>query len=522
MISSIPVFMWSCLCFFLLCIESAAQTTQSVRPNIIIFLVDDMGWQDTSVPFWNKKTSQNEYYHTPSMERLAAEGAKFTNAYAAPVCTPSRISLITGMNAARHGVTNWTSIVKDKSTDASDDIFYGVNWNINGFSPAAGIPRTVWATPLPQILKEAGYFTIHAGKAHWAPLGTPGSSPYNAGFIVNIAGHAAGHPQTYYGSENYGNLPGKTTYHAVPDLTAYYGSEVFLTEALTREAIRAMEFPIANHQPFFLHLAHYALHAPIQGDPRFLQNYLAKGLDSIEAKYASLIEGMDKSLGDIMDYLEQKNQERNTIILFMSDNGGLSISPPRGGKQHTHNLPLREGKGSLHEGGIREPMIVKWPGLVKAGTVRHQYVIIEDFFPSILEMAGLDRYKTIQITDGRSFVPFLKDAERTDTLSSLIWHYPNKWGGGQGNAINYASAIRKGEWKLIYLMKEKKLELYNLSADITEKENLASRFPQKVRELAKELTDKLQERNALMPTYQSTGNKVPWPLQLLDEPKLQD
>ena len=490
---------------------------QSTRPNIIVFLVDDMGWQDTSVPFWKEKTPLNERYHTPNMERLAREGVKFTNAYATPVCTPTRVSLLTGMNAAHHRVTNWTNIARDKSTDPADDTFAPLAWNVNGLSPVAGTPHTVVATPLAQLLKDAGYFTIHVGKAHWGAMGTPGANPTNLGFVVNVGGHAAGHPQSYYGRQYYGNLPGQITPHAVPDLEAYYGSDTFLTEALTREALKTLEYPVAQRQPFFLHLSHYALHTPIQGDDWYLAKYLQRGLDSTEARYATLIEGMDKSLGDVMDYLKAKKMDGNTIILFMSDNGGLSQTPLRGGARNTHNLPLKVGKGSVHEGGIREPMLVKWPGVVKPGTVQDQYVIVEDFFPTILDMAGVRNPKTVQRVDGQSFVPLLRNPARRDQDRILVWHYPNKWGGGVGPGvelgpgINYVSALRQGDWKLIYLMREQRLELYNLAEDIGEHTDLAEKYPEKVRELAAALGQKLKDWQALNATLKTTGQPVPWP-----------
>jgi len=480
------------------------------RPNIIVFLVDDMGWQDCSVPFWISVTDFNKRYHTPNMERLAKEGMKFTNAYATPVCTPTRISYLTGMNAAHHAVTNWTSPWKNNNTDNADEQLNAASWNINGLSPFPGIPRTINATPFPQLLKEAGYFTIHAGKAHWAPMGTPGSNPKNLGFIVNIAGHAAGHPQSYQGNENFGNIPGKTTVQAVPDLEEYFGSDSFLTEALTLEAIKAMDVPVKNKQPFFLNLAHYAIHLPFDKDQRFFQKYRNVGLSETEAKYASLIEGMDKSLGDIMDYLQEMKLSNNTIIMFMSDNGGYSLAP-RSGEPFTHNQPLKSGKGSVYEGGIREPMLVKWPGTVKPGTVTDQYVIIEDFFPTILEMAGLASSKTIQQIDGKSFAPVLRNENYTDTARSLIWHYPNKWIQQGGPGINYKSAIRQGNWKLVYDMQTGKNELYNLYDDIGEVNDLSGLYPDKTKQLASLLARQLRKWKSPMPVFKDTGKLVPMP-----------
>ena len=498
----------------LVCCIYIPVTAQQQRPNIVVFLIDDMGWMDTSVPFGDSIMPLNRQFHTPNMERLAKEGMKFTNAYATPVCTPTRISMVTGMNVVHHGVTNWTSPQKNNNSESADKDFNPTAWKVNGLSPVPGIPNTVYATTFPQLLKDAGYFTIHAGKAHWASMGTPGANPYNLGFMVNISGHAAGHPQSYLGTENYGNTPNKASVQAVPDLEEYFGTDTFLTEAITLEALKALEDPIKNHRPFYLNMAHYAVHVPLMADNRFYQKYVDAGLNIEEAKYASLIEGMDKSLGDIMDFLQQKKIDKNTIILFMSDNGGLSLAPPRGGQPHTQNLPLRAGKGSVYEGGIREPMIVKWPAFVKPASVTKQPVIIEDFFPSILEMAGIKNYKTIQQVDGKSFVSILKNPNLNRSDRFLIWHYPNNWTGTDGPGINYFSAIRLGDWKLVYSMRTKTLELYNLKADIGEQNNLAAQFPDKVKNLATLLTQQLKKADAPMPTYKETGKIVPWPDEL--------
>ena len=482
-------------------------TRAQERPNIIVFLVDDMGWQDTSLPFGPEKSELNKRYQTPNMERLAKEGMKFTNAYATPVCTPTRVSLMTGMNAAHHRITNWTHIQKNTPTDMEDEFFGQAAWNYNGFSPQKAIPNTIHATALPQILKDNGYFTIHVGKAHWAPMGTPGSNPHNLGFMVNVAGNAIGHPQSFKGEENYGNMPGKSTFHAVQDLSEYYGTETYLTEALTLEALKAIEAPIRNNQPFFLNLAHYAVHIPLQEDARFYKKYLDAGLSEEEAKYASMIEGMDKSLGDVMDYLTRQKVDQNTVVIFITDNGGLSLVPPRGGEPHTHNLPLRAGKGSVYEGGIRVPMIVKWPKVVRPGGVAEQYVIVEDFFPTILEMAGVKSSKTVQAVDGKSFLRIMKDPGYRDESRTLIWHFPNKW-QPDGPGINYKSAIRKGDWKLIHHMRGNKLELFNLKDDLGEQKDLASQNPSKVKELSRVLSSQLQKWNAPMPVIKSTGERV--------------
>ena len=488
------------------------QNKGPAKPNIIVFLLDDMGWQDTSVPFWNKVTALNKKYHTPNMERLAREGMKFTNAYAMPICTPTRVSLITGVNAAHHRVTHWTSPNQNTNTDFADTTLNFVNWNINGFSPAPGVPNTFHGTPLPAILRDNGYYTVHAGKAHFGSKGTPGSNPLNVGFQVNIAGNEIGHPASYLGKNNYDRaINGKPNRNAVPGLEAYHGTDVFLTDAITTEALKALEKPIFEKNPFFLYLAHYAVHVPLDPDKRYIDKYLKTGLDSTEAKYAALIEGMDKSLGDVLKFLDNKNIANNTVVIFMSDNGGLSTKPARGGEAWTHNLPLKAGKGSVYEGGIREPMLVRWPGTVKPQTKAEQYVIIEDFFPTILDLAGVKNPKLVQQTDGRSFVPILKNSSFKDAERGLVWHHPNRWIAAEGPNIHFASAFRKGDWKLIYDYRKAKLELYNLKTDIGEQNDLAASNPDKTKELAGLLTNQLKKWDAQLPVFKKTGKQVAWP-----------
>lgn len=252
-------------------------------------------------------------------------------------------------------------------------------------------------------------------------------------------------------------------------------------------------------------MAHYAVHTPIQPDPRFFKKYLLEGLDSAQAKYASLVEGVDKSLGDIMQYLTEKKVANNTIIIFMSDNGGLSLSPTRGKIAHVQNLPLRAGKGSVYEGGIRIPMIIKWPGVSKANTVSNQYIIAEDLYPSILAMAKLTNQSTIQTIDGKSFLPYIKQTNLLDSSRFLVWHYPNKWIDQDGPGINYKSAIRKGAFKLVYDLRTGNKELYNLNNDMGEHFNIALNYPAKTKELIQLLKKYLVDNHAPMPIDKKTG-----------------
>lgn len=490
-------------------------SAQASKPNIVLFLVDDMGWQDTSEPFHSEVTGFNQRFCTPNMELLADSGMKFTQAYACAVCSPTRVSLMTGMNAARHRVTNWT-LNKNAAKDAGSSLLKFPDWNVNGLSPVAGIERTVYAKALPKFLQEAGYRTIFAGKAHFGAYDTPGENPLNIGFDVNIAGHAAGGPGSYLGTDNFGNKkPGEYTKPwGVPGLEKYHGKDIFLSEAITLEANEAINKSVAMGKPFFLDMSHYAVHVPFKPDNRFYQKYRDAGVDHTESMYAALVEGMDKSLGDIMANLKRLGIEDDTIILFMSDNGGLSYGArgktPGGTGAHTHNKPLSSGKGSAHEGGVRVPMIVYWPGVTTPGSVCDDYVMIEDFFPTILEMAGVTQYSQIGgVIDGVSFVPLLK-GKSGNSDRCIFWHFPNNW-GPSGPGIGTYSAIRKGDWKLIYYHPTGKYELFNLAEDIGETTNRFSTEKTVARDLAAELRQFLIDSDAQMPTFKATGQPVPLP-----------
>lgn len=470
------------------------------KPNILFFLVDDMGWQEISVPFHSEVTALNRRYHTPNMERLAAEGMKFTQAYASAVCSPSRISALSGMNAARHRVTNWT-LRKNQSPDKPSKFVTPPPWNLNGITTGPGVERTTQLTPLPSLLRTAGYRTIHVGKAHFGAKDTPGEDPLTLGFDVNIAGHCAGGPGSYWGTKNFSaawrTKPPDRIWD-VPGLDAYHGKDIFLTEALTLEAIKAVEKSVAERKPFYLYMSHYAIHAPWEKDDRFYQKYADSGLNPAEATLASMIEGMDKSLGDLMGALDRLGVADNTIILFMSDNGSPTGCPA--------NLPLRGHKLAPYEGGMREPMIVKWPGVAKPASVCREPLLIEDYFPTILEMAGADwRGKTAQTVDGVSFTPLLKGNGKSPADRALVWHYPHN------NGQTPFSAVRQGPWKLIYHHADRRTELFNIDTDLSEKENLAERQPAKTRELAELLTNRLRSMSAQMPVDRKTGKPIPLP-----------
>lgn len=497
---------------------------ESGRPNIILFMVDDMGWQDTSLPFGPEPTPLNARYRTPNMERLAGMGMKFTQAYACAISSPSRCSLMTGMNQARHRVTNWTKD-RDRMTDDPLDDMTVPDWNYNGIQPVDGIDNSVAVTPLPAILRDNGYHTVHVGKAHFGAFGTPSADPLNMGFDVNIGGTAAGGPAAggYLGINRFGHDRdgNPVSSYACPDLEAYWDKDVFLTEALTREAIASIDSLCGSGRPFYLYMSHYAVHVPFCADDRFIDNY--SSLDGTEREYAALIEGMDKSLGDIIDYLEDTGQIDNTIIIFMSDNGGLDfysrgLLPDEAGDRH--NYPLRSGKGSVYEGGVREPMIVYWKGVAQPGSTSGEYVIIEDFFPSILEMAGISDYRTLQTVDGVSFVPLIKGTGNPAANRALYWNTPNNWTNMIGEkrkrelGIGPTAAVRKGDYKLIYWYKDGVKELYDIRNDIGETNDIASRHPDIVGELSAELGAFLRSVGAQRPCAKSDSEEcapLAWP-----------
>lgn len=538
------------------------------KPNIIFFLVDDYGWPESSVAYGEEVYPRNLQFHTPNMERLAEKGVILTQAYACPVSTPTRTSLMSGMNAAHSHITNWTSMARNEPSDAvggkngaavyeelDTDVFRRPEWNINGLCPE-GFPAPAdvqVATPVVRLLRDAGYYTIHVGKAHWASAGTPGSSPYNWGFTVNIAGTNAGLPKSYLGTDNFGNTPELWNMSAVQNMTEYYGDDIFLTEALTREALKTLEYPIAHKQPFYLYLAHYATHTPIQKDKRFFQEYKDMGLDNGQAKFSSMVAGVDKSLGDLMDFLEEKGIADNTVILFMADNGGNADVKSKGGVPHTQCAPLREGKGSCYQGGIRVPMMVFIPGKTAPGTRINTPVLPEDLFPTLLDLGGVKRYKTVQPIDGQSIVPlvtkgshYAANAARRGEISSqkeanrlvipasvsgidpdrpVLFHYPHQWKVDYKEEIDFLSTVIAGDWKLVYVMMNTvpgkhvadgvPFELYNIRKDIGEKHNVAAQHPEKVAELARLLGARLRGWNASMPVVRATGQPVPYPDELL-------
>ncbi|MFT5853342.1 MAG: arylsulfatase A-like enzyme [Verrucomicrobiales bacterium] len=503
--------------------SSATVTVREVapgsRPNILFFLVDDMGWQDSSQPFHSSTTLLNQRFRTPNMEALALQGRRFTQAYACSVCSPTRVSLMTGMNAARHKVTNWTLNPNSDQSGTTATLRAPSLWNINGMGPEAETATRVLKTDqtLPKILNNAGYRTIHCGKAHFGANSLLGEDPLNIGFDVNIAGHAAGGPASYYGTSNFGS----GEFH-VPGLEQYHGQDIFLTEALTLEINKSIEDAVDDGVPFFAYMAHYAVHVPLAEDSRFSANY--PGLDSTEKKYATMVEGMDKSLGDILAKVDALGVAENTLVIFYSDNGGISFSArgssPYGGI-NTHNWPLRAGKGSAYEGGTRVPFIAAWAKPDPANAFQQNYpipentisdspVIIEDLMPTVLTAAGITPPEEIDGFDISGYIQDTPGFQRPD--DSLLFHYPHVWTSGaigQNQGYEPYSALRDGDWKIIYLYHNTRWELYHLPSDIDENNDLTATNPDKFMEMTRKMIRLLEERGAQYPENRNTSQPIP-------------
>ena len=470
------------------------------RPNIVLFLVDDMGLMDTSVPFLTDSEGNpvryplNDWYRTPNMERLASQGVRFSQFYAQGVSSPSRASLLTGQDAARHRVTNWI-----RSEENNRDDYGPYDWNWEGLRGE----RTL----LPRLLQEAGYRTIHVGKGHFGPFGSEGENPLNLGFDVNIAGSSIGEPGSYLGENGYGLLRG-TRSRAVPGLDKYHGTDTFLTEALTLEAMAQIDTAVAAGKPFFLYMSHYAVHNPFEIDKRFIAHYQDTTYSKAARGYATLIEGMDKSLGDLMDHLEAVGVAENTFIVFLGDNG--SDAPLGGGHDIGSSAPLRGKKGSEFEGGTRVPCIVAW-ARPDGGNFFQQRVKVRQGVVSSRIGTIMDIYATLMVNWGAPVPPrpyywvdgwYLNarlegwdDPQQDDTFLN---HFPHQHRG------SYFTTWRHGDWKLIYYYNPEHPDypqclLFNLKDDPSESHDVLQDNPDTARRLLREMIDRLQHDNATYP-----------------------
>lgn len=487
------------------------------KPNIMVFLVDDMGVMDTSVPFLTdekgepKRYPLNDFYRTPSMERLAGQGIRFNQFYAMSVCSPTRIAIMTGQNAARHHATNWINPWQNNAGENGPP-----QWDWEGLSYND--------ITLPGLLKENGYRTIHVGKGHFGPDDYPGADPANLGFDTNIAGRSIGAPGSYYGEQNYGH-GGKREKSAVPHLSEYHGTDVFLTEALTIEAKKAVAQSVAAGSPFYLYFSHYAVHSPFESDPRFAANYADSGKEKNAQAFATLVEGMDKSLGDMLDAFGQLGVDENTLVFFLGDNG--SDAPL--GNQHevACAAPLRGKKGAHYEGGMRVPFIAAWakPNAenewqkklpIPAGAIQGRVASVEDLFPTLLELVGIGTPDG-HVVDGEPMQKLLAGENDGARQDQFLMHYPHG-----PHRSNYWTSWRDGDWKVVYhALPEipahgggrqsdgKTYQLFDLASDPFEQNDLAESDPGNLQRMMVGLVSQLKQHGAQYPVDEAGNELVP-------------
>jgi arylsulfatase A-like enzyme len=445
-------------------------------PNFVFFLVDDLGWADVGC-------FGSTYYETPHIDALAASGVKFTAAYAAcPVCSPTRASIMTGRHPVRVDITDWLPGRSTASVKGAK--FEHINDRDN---------LALEETTIAEALRASGYQTFFAGKWH---LGGKGHWPTDQGFDINIGGFEKGSP------------PGG--YYAPwtnPNLKANEQGE-YLTERLTAESRKFLEERDPK-RPFLLFLSYYNVHAPITPYKKHFDHFRTKAAANFNTPappikehqgasrsrqdnpaYASMVTAVDDSVGAVLAKLDALDLTDNTVVVFFSDNGGLCTLGRPG---PTSNLPLRSGKGWLYEGGVREPMIVRAPGVTRPGNANDTPVVSMDFFPTMLELAGLPSAPKLH-ADGVSLVPLLSgEGELTDR--DLVWHYPHY----HGSTWTPGAAIRSGDWKLIEFYHWDEVELYDLKQDPGEQHDLSKENPERTKKLRAKLQAWQKQMGAKMP-----------------------
>ena len=462
-----------------LTVQAAKQT------NFLFFLVDDMGWADIGA-------NGSTFHETPHIDRLAKSGMRFTQGYAAgSVCSPTRASIMTGKHPVRVDITDW---IPGQSNRPTNPLLH----------PEDRHNLPLKEVTLAEALKQHGYQTFFAGKWH---LGKEGEWPTDQGFDINIGGHHKGSP------------PGG--YYAPwtnPALKAKRKGE-YLTERLTAESVKFLKSRDKT-KPFLLYLSYYNIHTPIQPYKKRIDHYKSKaeksftGPTPFEVEHdgktrtrqdnpslASMVAAVDDSVGALLDKLEELKLDKNTVVIFFSDNGGLSTLGRIG---PGCNLPLRAGKGWLYEGGIREPTLIRAPGVTRPGSVSHKPMISMDFFPTMLDLAGLPLQPKLHV-DGRSLLSQLKGNDTGQR--TLHWHYPHY----HGSSWKPGASIRDGDWKLIEFYHYNNFELYNLVKDPGERTDLAKRNPRKAAELRAKLSAWQKRMKAKMPVlnpdYKAEGKK---------------
>ncbi len=451
------------------------------KPNVLFILVDDLGWSDLGC-------YGSSFYHTPNLDGLAEHSIRFTNAYSAsPVCSPTRAALMTGRHPVRVGITDWIPGMSEGSHK---------NFLLNCPEDLHNMPLE--EVTLAETFRDQGYKTFFAGKWH---LGEHEEFwPLSQGFEINQGGNHKGSP-TFPGGKGYYAPYGNPCLSEGPE-------GEYLTDRLTDESIRFMES--AGEDPFFLYLSFYTVHTPIQGCIDYDALYLEKQrllpdsgrmevrkehdgitrINQTDPRYAAMVHSMDANVGRLLLSLKESGKMKNTIVIFTSDNGGLSTTPRAG---PTSVVPLRAGKGWCYEGGIRVPLIISYPGMKSAGRVSDQPVISMDLYPTLKELAGVQDPRD-SLLDGQSLVPYCQNPEKVENRV-LVWHYPHY----HGSSWRPGSAIRNKQWKLVEFYENQSVELYDLSVDLSEQNNLSLAYPELADSLRQQLHKKLENLGADYP-----------------------
>ena len=474
MIERLPYLMM--LILLMSCTDIEKKTPQNTKPNIVLIVADDLGWADL-------RFTGSDLFETPNIDQLAKEGMYFSNFYSAsPVCSPTRASILTGKYPARLKMTT--------HYENSEDYWRNKGRDMTEYNTRLVQPKTVGNLPQSEItiaeyLKEQGYFTAHIGKWH---LGNFEHYPENQGFDVNVGGTAWGAPDTYWYPWTGNNFQKQIRY--IPGLVLGADSGAYLPDRLTDKALEVIEQKKAD--PFFLHLNFHIPHTPMEGKQELVDYFSKKikpGMKDTNPVYAAMIKTMDENVGRILTGLEQAGITSNTIVMFLSDNGGR-VGEFQQWETVANNAPLRSGKGSLYEGGIRVPLIIKWPGKINAGSVSDVPLITNDLFPTI---AGMVSGNAVD-TDGLSMMPLLQEPSGDLGREEVFWHYPHYY-----TTTTPASAVRRGKWKLIQYFEGDQVELYDLEQDLGEEKDVSKDFPEVATELKQSLEAWLKGVEAQLP-----------------------
>ncbi|HQU42091.1 MAG TPA: sulfatase [Pirellulales bacterium] len=441
------------------------------RLNIVLFLADDLGWADVGC-------YGADLHETPHLDRLARQSLRFTQAYAgSSVCTPTRAALMTGKHPARLGMTIWAEAAKDPPPPK------------RLVPPPAEHNLSRSETTVASYLSKAGYLTAIVGKWH---LGDALHYPETHGFDVNIGGTLWGAPHTHFYPYRGGGRFGRE-YRYVPHLEFGQPGE-YLTDRLTDESLHVIDR--AGDRPFFLYLAHHAVHTPIEAkadDVAHFEQKLTPSFKHQNATYAAMVRSLDESVGRVLQRLDERGLTERTLFIFTSDNGGFIGRERAAAGPVTNNHPLRSGKGALYEGGVRVPLMVRWPGVTPAGGESAEPVISEDLFFTILEAAGV-KPSADAPADGLSLVPILKDPGQHLPREALYFHYPHYY-----HTTTPVSSVRAGDWKLLEFYEDGHRELYNLADDLGEERDLARQQPDRTSKLADQLAAWRKEVGARLP-----------------------